>query len=110
MCTIRVAEMTVVQQSVMCCLGRGLQGEDGGDVWVLRPGGRIPVEGELRRLMTPDAWCVYESMRRAVLRLKDLGLAGQAPLAAVPPERLRLAFEALPPSPVCPQTPPVLGP
>ena len=67
---------------------------------MLRPGGRIPVEGELRKVMTPDVWCAYESMRRGMLRLKDAGLAGHAQLAQVPPDCLQLMFEALPPSPV----------
>jgi transcription initiation factor TFIID subunit 1 len=69
-------------------------------VYVLKPGGQIPVEGELRKIITPDQWCAYESMRCGVLRLKDLGLAHHLQLAQVPADRLRLAFEQLPPSPV----------
>lgn len=83
------------------------QGEDGGaEMWVLRPGARIPVEGELRKIITPDAWCTHESMKRGVLHLKDAGLGTQAVLAQVPQDRLRLMFEALPPSPVrfCPDS------
>ncbi len=82
-----------------------VQGEDGGgELWVLRPGARIPVEGELRKIITPDAWCTHESMKRGILHLKDAGLGTQAVLAQVPQDRLRLMFEALPPSPVrfCP--------
>lgn len=75
-------------------------------MWVLRPGARIPVEGELRKIITPDAWCTHESMKRGVLHLKDAGLGTQAVLAQVPQDRLRLMFEALPPSPVrfCPDS------
>ncbi|CAL8462032.1 g1563 [Coccomyxa elongata] len=80
------------------CQPRG--GEDGGgEMWVLRPGARIPVEGELRKIITPDAWCTHESMKRGILHLKDAGLGTQAVLAQVPQDRLRLMFEALPPSP-----------
>lgn len=59
--------------------------------------------------MTPEAWCAYESMRRGIMRLKDAGLAIHAPLAQVPPDRLRLMFEALPPSPVRANLPKHLG-
>lgn len=77
------------------------QGEDGGgEMWVLKPGARIPVEGELRKIITPDAWCTHESMKRGILHLKDAGLGTEAVLAQVPQDRLRLMFEALPPSPV----------
>jgi hypothetical protein len=58
------------------------------------------VEGELRRMLSPEAWCAYESMRAGVAACRDAGLAHHAKLAQVPPERLRLAFQQLPPDPV----------
>lgn len=39
-------------------------------------------------------------MRAGALRVKEAGLAHSAQLAQVPPDRLRLAFEQLPPSEV----------
>lgn len=77
------------------------QNDEASGRFVLRPGGQIPAEGDLRKIITPDQWCAYESMRCGVIRMGDAGLVHHTRLAQLPPERLRLAFEQLPPSPVC---------
>ena len=66
----------------------------------VRAGGRLPVEGELRRLVTPDQWCGHEAMRVGLLRLAASGVQKHERLAALPPERLRVAAEQLLPEPV----------
>jgi hypothetical protein len=79
----------------------GARGGEGAEVLIgLRAGGRLPVEGELRRLVTPDQWCGHEAMRAGLLRLAASGVAAHERLAALPPERLRAAAEQLLPAPV----------
>jgi len=85
----------------------GARGGEGAEVLIgLRPGGRLPVEGELRRLVTPDQWCGHEAMRAGLLRLAASGVAAHERLAALPPERLRAAAEQLLPAPVRRRPPP----
>jgi hypothetical protein len=59
-------------------------------------------------VITPDAWCAYESMVAGEQRVAEAGLVHAAELAQVPPDRLRLAFEQLPPSPARLSAPPGL--
>jgi len=40
-----------------------VQGDDDpSGVYELKPGAQIPVEAELRKVITPDQWCAFESM------------------------------------------------
>ncbi|KAI3861825.1 hypothetical protein MKX03_008286 [Papaver bracteatum] len=43
--------------------------------WVMRRSFRIPVEEELRRQLTPENVCCYESMQAGLYRLKRLGIS-----------------------------------
>uniref|UniRef100_A0A5B7AIG9 Transcription initiation factor TFIID subunit 1 n=1 Tax=Davidia involucrata TaxID=16924 RepID=A0A5B7AIG9_DAVIN len=42
--------------------------------WVMRRNFRIPLEEELRRMVTPENVCAYESMQAGLYRLKRLGI------------------------------------
>ena len=77
-----------------------VQPEGGAEEFVVRPEGQIPQEGELRRLMTPEAWCCWEAMAAADARLREAGLERHAELGELPLERLRLCAAQLPPSQV----------
>lgn len=77
-----------------------LQGEPSGDLYALKPGMHIPAEGDLRKLLTPDMWCAYESMAVGQARLKETGLKHIPTLAQIHPDHLRLAYDQLPPSSV----------
>lgn len=79
---------------------RCVQPEGGTEEFVLQPDSQLPQEGELRRLATPDAWCGWESMAAAELRLQEAGLERHADLAELPLERLRLCAAQLPPGQV----------
>eukprot|EP00884_Botryococcus_braunii_P021299 jgi/Botrbrau1/7853/Bobra.9_2s0029.1 len=68
------------------------------DIFYLRPGGQIAVEGELRKVITPDQWCTHEAMEAGMHRFEELGLQQLDRLAAIPIERLKTAAEQLPPS------------
>ncbi|KAL8150478.1 hypothetical protein V2J09_020286 [Rumex salicifolius] len=48
--------------------------------WVMRRNFHIPSEEELRRMVTPENVCAYESMRAGLLRLKRLGITKLAQL------------------------------
>ncbi|KAL3617303.1 hypothetical protein CASFOL_038848 [Castilleja foliolosa] len=51
-----------------------LRGPDGNIVWVMKRNFRIPSEEELRRMVTPENVCAYESMQAGQCRLKRLGI------------------------------------
>ncbi|KAI3918634.1 hypothetical protein MKX01_041954 [Papaver californicum] len=51
------------------------KGTNGQLFWVIRHNFRIPVEEELRRQLTPENVCCYESMRAGLYRLKRLGIS-----------------------------------
>lgn len=70
------------------------------DIFLLRPGGQVAVEGELRKVISPDQWCSHEAMQAGMQRFENLGLKQLDRLAAVPLERLKTAAEQLPPSQV----------
>ena len=67
--------------------------------WALRPGGALPVEGELRKLAPPEAWCLHDAGRAGVARQRAAGVRFGDRLAGLPPERLRVAAQSLPPGP-----------
>ncbi|XP_042499646.1 transcription initiation factor TFIID subunit 1 [Macadamia integrifolia] len=53
-----------------------LQRRPGGHLfWVMRRNFRIPLEEELRRMVTPENVCAYESMLAGLHRLKRLGIS-----------------------------------
>ncbi|XP_068641331.1 transcription initiation factor TFIID subunit 1 [Aristolochia californica] len=53
-------------------LQRGVNGQL---FWVMRRNFRIPLEEELRRIVTPENVCAYESMQAGLYRLKRLGIS-----------------------------------
>ncbi|KAI3974598.1 hypothetical protein MKX01_029588 [Papaver californicum] len=55
------------------------KGINGRLFWVIKRSFRIPVEEELRRLLTPENVCCYESMQAGLYRLKRLGVSSQNP-------------------------------
>ncbi|KAG5530160.1 hypothetical protein RHGRI_030509 [Rhododendron griersonianum] len=50
------------------------RGANGQLFWVMRRNFRIPLEEELRRMVTPENVCAYESMQAGLHRLKRLGI------------------------------------
>ncbi|KAL3515496.1 hypothetical protein ACH5RR_022398 [Cinchona calisaya] len=50
------------------------RGSNGQLLWVMRRNFRIPLEEELRRMVTPENVCAYESMQAGLYRLKRLGI------------------------------------
>ncbi|KAK6136246.1 hypothetical protein DH2020_030009 [Rehmannia glutinosa] len=50
------------------------RGPNGHLLWVMKRNFRIPSEEELRRMVTPENVCAYESMRAGLYRLKRLGI------------------------------------
>ncbi|XP_059653268.1 transcription initiation factor TFIID subunit 1 [Cornus florida] len=50
------------------------KGSNGQLFWVMRRNFRIPLEEELRRMVTPENVCAYESMQAGQYRLKRLGI------------------------------------
>ncbi|KAL2513613.1 Transcription initiation factor TFIID subunit 1 [Forsythia ovata] len=50
------------------------RGPNGQPLWVMRRNSRIPSEEELRRLVTPEDVCAYESMQAGQYRLRRLGI------------------------------------
>ncbi|XP_026407296.1 transcription initiation factor TFIID subunit 1-like [Papaver somniferum] len=51
------------------------KGTNGQLYWVIKRNFRIPVEEELRRQLTPENVCCYESMQAGLYRLKRLGIS-----------------------------------
>lgn len=52
-----------------------LQRQNGDLFWVMKRNFRIPLEEELRRMVTPENVCAYESMQAGVYRLKRQGIS-----------------------------------
>ena len=75
-----------------------VRADDDDGAWGLRPGGILPVEGELRRLAPPEQWCGVESCRSGLARVRESGLRNHDRLAALPPERIRVAADCIPPA------------
>ena len=73
------------------------QEDDTGGRWGLRPGAKLPAENELRRLLSPDAWCAYEAMVAGNYRLRQAGLSKADRLSALPAEKMRIAADQLTP-------------
>lgn len=93
---------TLKIQGVADATARPRQGEGAEGALGVAAGGRLLAESQLRALVTPDQWCAHEAMRAGRLRLAAAGVAKHERLAALPPERLRVAAEQLAPAPVRP--------
>ncbi|GLT91585.1 hypothetical protein SLE2022_094660 [Rubroshorea leprosula] len=52
-----------------------LRRDNNGQTWSMRRDFQIPSEGVLRKLVSPEHVCAYESMQAAMYRLKHLGIA-----------------------------------
>ena len=75
-----------------------VRADDDDGAWALRPGGILPVEGELRRLAPPEQWCGVEACRSGYARVRESGLRSHDRLAALPPDHLRVAADCIPPA------------
>ncbi|KAD4386189.1 hypothetical protein E3N88_26358 [Mikania micrantha] len=62
--------------------------------WVMKRNFRIPLEEELRRLVTPENVCAYESMLAGMYRLKRLGISMTHP-AGLSTAMNQLPYEAI---------------
>ncbi|KAL0025336.1 hypothetical protein WJX79_008358 [Trebouxia sp. C0005] len=64
--------------------------------WQLRPGARLPSEAELRRMLSPDQWCLYDTTKAGIHRLREQGISKYDALVQIPAERMQIAIEQLP--------------
>ena len=64
--------------------------------WQLRPGARLPSEAELRRMLSPDQWCMYDTTKTGNHRLWEQGISKYDALVQIPAERMQIAIEQLP--------------
>ncbi|GMH03032.1 hypothetical protein Nepgr_004871 [Nepenthes gracilis] len=77
------------------------KGSNGQLLWVMKRNFHIPTEEELRRMVTPENVCTYESMQAGLYRLKRLGitrlahLTGLTQLAALSSAMNQLPDEAI---------------
>ena len=75
-----------------------LQAEHAGpqeDWWQLKDNARLPSEAELRRSITPDQWCAFDSMKAGLHRLFEIGSIKTAKMVEIA-ERMQIAIEQLP--------------
>ncbi|XP_076909676.1 transcription initiation factor TFIID subunit 1-like [Bidens hawaiensis] len=63
-------------------------------LWVMKQNFRIPLEEELRRMVTPENVCAFESMLAGMYRLKRLGISMTHP-AGLSPAMNQLPDEAI---------------
>ncbi|KAK9820491.1 hypothetical protein WJX72_010852 [[Myrmecia] bisecta] len=80
------------------CEPRG-DGDEEEDTYVLRLGAQPPVEGELRKMITPDQWCAYESKILSQIRTSAMGCREPDRINALPMDKFKLAAEQLPQDP-----------
>ncbi len=73
-----------------------LQENDLDGWWQLRPGARLPSEAELRRMLSPDQWCMYDTTKTGNHRLWEQGISKYETLVQIPAERMQIAIEQLP--------------
>eukprot|EP00268_Persea_americana_P046001 TRINITY_DN471_c0_g1_i1.p1 TRINITY_DN471_c0_g1~~TRINITY_DN471_c0_g1_i1.p1 ORF type:complete len:1950 (+),score=513.47 TRINITY_DN471_c0_g1_i1:188-6037(+) len=71
------------------------KGSNGQLLWVMRRNFRIPSEEELRRMVTPENVCAYESMQAGLYRLKRLGISRLTNPASVSSAMNQLPDEAI---------------
>ncbi|KAL7002983.1 hypothetical protein U1Q18_004143 [Sarracenia purpurea var. burkii] len=71
------------------------RGSNGHLFWVMRRNFRIPLEEELRRMVTPENVCAYESMQAGLYRLKRLGITRLTHTAGLASAMNQLPDEAI---------------
>lgn len=71
------------------------RGANGHLFWVMRRNFRIPLEEELRRMVTPENVCAYESMQAGQYRLKRLGITRLTSAVALSSAMNQLPDEAI---------------
>ncbi|CAA0807360.1 Transcription initiation factor TFIID subunit 1 [Striga hermonthica] len=71
------------------------RGPNGHFLWVMRRNFRIPSEEELRRMVTPENVCAYESMLAGMYRLKRLGITRLTNPSGLAPAMNQLPDEAI---------------
>ncbi|KAJ1260110.1 hypothetical protein BS78_10G207000 [Paspalum vaginatum] len=64
----------IVKKRLKHCADLKKDPKKGHFFWTQRPDFRVPSEEELRRLLTPENVCCYESMQAGLYRLKRLGI------------------------------------
>ncbi len=85
------------------CLGNA-QADDPDGWWQLKPNARLPSEAELRRMLSPDQWCLYDSTKAGQHRLWEQGISRPDLLSQIPAERMQIAIEQLPEVQMLPTT------
>ncbi|XAR69721.1 hypothetical protein NMG60_11001422 [Bertholletia excelsa] len=71
------------------------RGSNGQLFWVMRRNFRIPLEEELRRMVTPENVCAYESMQAGLYRLKRLGITKLTHPTGLSSAMNQLPYEAI---------------
>lgn len=71
------------------------RGPGGQFIWIMKHNYRIPLEEELRRMVTPENVCAYESMQAGLYRLKRLGITRLTHPAGLASAMNQLPYEAL---------------
>ncbi|KAK2983159.1 hypothetical protein RJ640_018504 [Escallonia rubra] len=71
---LRKSVLGSIAQVVNMDIATQQKGANGQLFWVMRRSFRIPLEEELRRMVTPENVCAYESMQAGLYRLKRLGV------------------------------------
>ncbi|KAK6945794.1 TAFII-230 TBP-binding [Dillenia turbinata] len=71
------------------------KGSNGQFFWVMKRNFRIPLEEELRRMVSPENVCAYESMQAGLYRLKRLGISKLIQLGGLSSAMNQLPDEAI---------------
>ncbi|XVF65743.1 hypothetical protein PTKIN_Ptkin09bG0274400 [Pterospermum kingtungense] len=69
--------------------------KNGRQIWSMKPDFHIPPEGVLRKLVSPEHVCAYESMQAGLYRLKHLGITRLTTLSSVSSAMSQLPDEAI---------------
>ncbi|XVE80957.1 hypothetical protein DITRI_Ditri15bG0023500 [Diplodiscus trichospermus] len=69
--------------------------KNGRQIWSMKPDFHIPPEGVLRKLVSPEHVCAYESMQAGLYRLKHLGITRLTTLTSVSSALSQLPDEAI---------------
>ncbi|KAB2062452.1 hypothetical protein ES319_A10G153000v1 [Gossypium barbadense] len=69
--------------------------KNGRQIWSMKPDFHIPPEGVLRKLVSPEHVCAYESMQAGLYRLKHLGITRLTTLTSVSSAMSQLPDEAI---------------
>ncbi|XWS09403.1 hypothetical protein CRYUN_Cryun40dG0082200 [Craigia yunnanensis] len=69
--------------------------KNGRQVWSMKPDFHIPPEGVLRKLVSPEHVCAYESMLAGLYRLRHLGITRLTTLTSVSSAMSQLPDEAI---------------